>query len=388
MRKIVVFYLTILFFASCVPNQKQEVSIEILPNNATSILIEEHISHIEIIPLETTTTSLLRGVKTVKFVDNFIFIEDTGGSGVYAFDRTGKFISKIGSRGEGPESYISIATFFVDEKNRYVVLIDNMREAFIKHDFYGNFQYRQQVSLEAIGFPFQALWMKDNSLLLNQLISRHEGIVAYILMECFDSQETSRFFPYYPITAENYMTDFANPPMVRASDGSINLIMPLNDTIFNFHNGKITPRYRVEFSERRMAPRGSFSGTRIGNSFFDVMREYGGRGYFTGFTGIFETKNFILLNYRYRGVLMGYYLFDRRTGIGGYQRYTVNPGEFPFWRIISSHENAFVSAIDAESLLDMKEGFDRNAPNNTRLFEVLDSLQFDDNPVLLLYHMK
>jgi hypothetical protein len=391
MKKTTAFFLTI-FFVSCVSEKKQEINIEILPNNTTLMSIEEHVAYIEIIPLETVMASLLRGIKSVKFVDNFIFVEDIEGGRTYAFDRTGKFISKIGNEGQGPSDYTTNIAFFIDEENRQVVLIDNMRGALIKHDFYGRFQGLQRIEQRAVSFTNQALLNSDNnSLFLNHLIN-HRDNIAYTVLSGYDFHHIERFFPYNPIAAENYGVGFSNHPMTRTSDGSVNLIMPLNDTIYNFHNGTITPKYRVEFPEKRMrmAPKDRFK-TTIENSFFRMMIEYGRQGYFTGFTGIFETENKILLNYRHKGIFMGYYLYDKISEQGGYEQYTIEAGLFPFWMIISSHDNFLVSAMDAESLFALKdsmEDLDKSDSNNARLFEVVDNLQYDDNPVLLLYHMK
>lgn len=393
MRSLFSFCLIILL-VSCVSERNKGSDIEILPNNAASVSIMDHVERIEIIPLETITESLLRDIKSVKFADGFIFVEDSRG-GVFSFERNGGFVSQVGNRGQGPEEHLSSLAFFVDEENRHVVLIDVVKEALIKHDFYGRFQGLHRVPLVAIREVQDALLMEDGTLLLNHMIITvpHVEDIAYTALSGSYFQRRKTFFHYYPITAENYMVAFASHPMVRTSDGSVNLIMPLNDTIFNFYNGKVTPKYRVELPERRMrmAPRERFK-TQIGNNFFNVMFEYGRRGFFTGFTGIFGTENIILLEYRYQGVLLGYYLFDRVSGQGGYTLYSQEPDEFPVGIVIASHDNFFVSAKDPQDLLlmkdDLRENLDPTISHNARLLEVLDNLQFDDNPVLFLYHMK
>ena len=389
LNKCIIFGL-LMFLISCAPEKEQVSDIKVLPNNSTAISVLDHVEYVEIIALETVVESLLRNVISVQFADDFIFVSDTDGS-VFSFKRCGRFVARIGRRGQGPEDHLSSLAFFVDERNRHVVLIDVARRAFIKHDFYGRFQGVQQIPLEAIRETQNALLMDDGTLLLNRAIMTMLGETnrAYTALSGYNFQYIEMFSPYYPITAENHMMVFSNHPMVRTGDGGVNFIMPINDTIFNFHNGKVIPKYRVELPERRMrmAPRERFQ-TTIENNLFSMMFYYGHRGYFTGFTGIFETDNFILLNYRRHGIVMAHYFYDRRSGIGGYALYSTPPGKLPFHPVIFSNGNAFVSAIEAEALLDLKEGFDRNDPNNTRLFEVLDNLQFDDNHVLLLYHMR
>lgn len=68
--------------------------------------------------------------------DSIIFVSEFGK--LYTFTREGKFVSQISRKGEGPEEYIVLSSFYIDNKKQQVTIIDNYKNVLINYDFMGN----------------------------------------------------------------------------------------------------------------------------------------------------------------------------------------------------------------------------------------------------------
>lgn len=78
------------------------------------IMLNELASDIRYVPLETTDDCLMN--------NEFYIMQYTGEdiitSGIFHFDKNGKFLNKIGSKGQGPEEYLQGLFAFGDWKNK------------------------------------------------------------------------------------------------------------------------------------------------------------------------------------------------------------------------------------------------------------------------------
>jgi hypothetical protein len=185
------------------------------------------------------------------------------------------------------------------------------------------------------------------------------------------------------------MLAFSKYPIAKSEEG-VDFIMPLNDTVFNCLNEKFSPKYVIEHTQKMVSAKScqlSFD-----NSFMSFCIEYGKNGYFTGFSEIFETKEHILLNYKVSGVFPGCYLVNKNHSEGKYYKHYFDGkvNKFPFFNIISTDGNSFISVVQPEDLLRLKGNIANNSkdPYLKKLKEVIDNLRDDDNPVMIFYELK
>ena len=81
-------------------------------NKAPILKTSQFVDDIEFVPLEITDDCLLSNhLKTIVVTSKDIIVYDY--EGCYRFDRSGKFLNKIGSRGQGPGEYMVHTTFRV-----------------------------------------------------------------------------------------------------------------------------------------------------------------------------------------------------------------------------------------------------------------------------------
>lgn len=75
---------------------------------------------LEYVPLETTENSLIKYVNQLTVMKQHILVND--GCGYLLFSRQGKFICRVGSRGNGPGEFICGNCYDIDEENERIYI--------------------------------------------------------------------------------------------------------------------------------------------------------------------------------------------------------------------------------------------------------------------------
>jgi hypothetical protein len=332
---------------------------------------------VDMVPLETTEKCLLGPIQQIQVADSLLFILDS--YRLYIFSLEGKFISEVGSKGQGPTDYIGISAYYVDKQNHCVNIFDNFLSSQIKYDFAGKFISSQKR-------PEISKWInsirkdRNGDFLMCFSVNPQEDI-AYRVMK--DNRITP-VFAFGPITVTDHMFPISLQKQSMAEiNGDIDFIMPLCDTIFSFSEGVIKAKYIVD-TPQPMAPRSHIE-TSLKKPFSLFLLKYGQEGYFCGFSNIFETKDKILLRCQPEGILEGFYLGDKNTLEGNY--YVLNFPEdlvdVPMFPIICAFDNVFVAQFEVQNLIGIRTVINPKNPLN----EVIDKLDEEDNPVLFFYYM-
>ena len=157
----------------CSSNKKQEpISKSGVPvinlsedvSTVLSLLLSESAEKLEIVPLEMTDQSMLGEIRRIQVTDHNIWIDHGREFYIYRFSRSGKFLNKIGSIGQGPGEYTTYSTFLVDEDKKEVYIIANTNGV-LAYDFEGNFK-RKIVDVQIILQLFSSVY--DQYILNNQ----------------------------------------------------------------------------------------------------------------------------------------------------------------------------------------------------------------------------
>lgn len=377
---VLALFLCSLIMVSCHQPVKEGV-IEVISNlNVSEEPLQEALiyKNVKIVKLETTPSSLLGNINRIEMNDSLIFVLEYGKLSIFTLD--GKFISQVGKKGEGPDEYIVLSSFYIDNKKQQVTIIDNYKNTMIHYDFSGKYVSTFSVPKGLFENCHYTLLTEDEKLLTYNMMSMRDT-KAYSLFD-IEKQKTESYFSYQPITIGNYMYPFSWHPMAR-TDKDIDIIMPLCDTIYTYSvaSSFFEPKYIVE-TPRKMAPKNKIR--KNTPSYNEDLGKLSEQGFFTGFTGIFETDTKVLLDYKHGGVSRGFFLFDKSTKTGHYYLSSWNKKctSLPFFRTIHAYKNVFVGCAEASSLLELENIQDK------QILESIKDLQEDDNPCLILYEFE
>ncbi|MCF2691004.1 6-bladed beta-propeller [Bacteroides fragilis] len=173
MKHMFLLLIGVFVLLGCSSNKKQEpISKSGIPvinlsedvSTVPSLLLSEVAEKLEIVPLEMTDESVLSDITEMQVTDHNIWIDHGREFYIYRFSRTGKFLNKIGSIGQGPGEYTNYSTFLVDEDKKEVYIIANTNGV-LAYDFEGNFK-RKIVDIQMILQLFSSPY--DQYILNNQ----------------------------------------------------------------------------------------------------------------------------------------------------------------------------------------------------------------------------
>ena len=90
-----------------------------------TLYMSDYFESIEYIPLETRAECLIGGNPTIYVTNEFIVVINLREQECYIFDRQfGKFIRKIGNRGQGPEDYLKIPNGIIVNEQEKTIFFD------------------------------------------------------------------------------------------------------------------------------------------------------------------------------------------------------------------------------------------------------------------------
>ena len=179
-----ILLLLIITLLGCSSNKKQEpISKSGVPvinlsedvSTVPSLLLSEAAEKLEIVPLEMTDESVLSDITEMQVTDHNIWIDHGREFYIYRFSRSGKFLNKIGSIGQGPGEYTTYSTFLVDEDKKEVYIIANTNGV-LAYDFEGNFK-RKIVDIQTILQLFSSVY--DQYILNNQKFFATQNFALY-----------------------------------------------------------------------------------------------------------------------------------------------------------------------------------------------------------------
>ena len=113
------------------------------------LLLSEFIDSIEYIQLETTNDCLMpyHGLGRKVLIDCLLIFYDR--YSILTFNAvSGKFLNKIGKKGQGPGEYVQIQDLCIDKDNNRIVLKDSGKQAILTYNYEG--KYLGNISFENI----------------------------------------------------------------------------------------------------------------------------------------------------------------------------------------------------------------------------------------------
>jgi len=104
--------------------------IDIEQTNLSSVF-----KRVKTIILETNKDALIGSIGSIQVFGDMIFIQDKNSyGGIFVFNKAGKFIRRIGKKGQGPGEYVQSIDFTIDKKNKLIYLLDLPSQNILKYN--------------------------------------------------------------------------------------------------------------------------------------------------------------------------------------------------------------------------------------------------------------
>ena len=264
----------------CSSNKKQEpISKSGVPvinlsedvSTVPSLLLSEVAEKLEIVPLEMTDESVLSDITEMQVTDHNIWIDHGREFYIYRFSRSGKFLNKIGSIGQGPGEYTNYSTFLVDEDKKEVYIIANTNGV-LAYDFEGNFKRKIvdiQMILQLFASPYDQYILNNQKFFATQNFGLYRPIdkdSLWSFVSLGDDFQKKKYFknPAHVGKEEQIIANRANMDRmvnywmeyltsVDTYNGQLTLKYPDTDTIYCYDDAtnQLLPQYAIFTDEEK-----------------------------------------------------------------------------------------------------------------------------------------
>lgn len=327
------------------------------------------------IPLETTKDFLIGSViDRLDICDHKIYILDRQSNSVFIFSDDGKFKRAIHDVGRGPKQYLQLASMYISEENKNIILYCRQLHRFLYYDLEGN----------ALGVKNAILWFKDFSMFPS-------GEYCYYLDKAYDNSEMLL------ITDANKNIP---TPVKKGIDGMSNinpnvnyftswsyfkdfqeakLIMPaFKDTLYQFTKDTVFAKYALNYGSHKVPPDYFRSNT---DFLLKKLEKDGNKAYYS-LGDFFETANFVGF-----GLITGKESHDlvyfKRTGNIYFGKIRDNSSGISIYSPVMTLGSKLISYMSPDHLLYIFEK-NKGKKQPDDFVDVCKKIKKNDNPVVLL----
>lgn len=362
----IIFIVQLLFFGACKEEKTMVIGVEkTLDFDALNIdsLLYKKIGKVKFLALDVNDESDVYEVDKMVVKNNLIFIGDFHSGKIVVYDMNGKIKFVLHGKGGGPQEYLELKSFAVDDQNIYI--LDNFRHCMNVYDCYTG-EFKDSKKLSFVAWDIEVL--SDDYLIfafvpLSGGVLNRDQPLYKIFVTDKELHVINMFFKYEKEDCEfigktTYFTSIQNGVIfssMASDDFTIFLgVDSVRRIAVNFEN-KIPPKYRANK-----------------NKIFE-----------NGYDYIAQTPrscaNYIAFEFSVGDDFISY-VYDESEGC-----FLTNPAidsHNYFLYPAASFENVFVSYLDNYSLYQelVDTGFERATPK-------IESHLQNEGAILLLYIM-
>lgn len=363
MRLFLLFAIALL--CSC-SRQEQSSNIKTLSFGDNNEFDINDVMACKFIPLETSEDCLISKVEQIIINENKIYI-NSGKDKLLVFDTSGKFITQIGNKGNGPGEYRSIWNFHVDNKKQILTVADAGQNRII---YYSLGDYRH-IETKTLFYFTDCCWLSDNN-------------IAWLFWGGYESKDKDRY--YIKITDERLNElkllhpldyKFTYPVLCGSQFYTLNqksyLNLPYTPAIYEITSQSITPSYRLSLGQHKFAPSEWMEKEAERDYSAIVQTDY------ISSQNVKETDNYISVSYYAKGANAFIGFYNKKTGqsckypLPEFIRHTGLTGTDI---VVDTFKDSFITCLDASVL--------KRYPNSkiAKLKIISENINEEDNPVI------
>ena len=313
MKHMSLLLIGVFVLLGCSSNKKQEpmsksgvpvINLSEDVSTVPSLLLSEAAEKLEIVPLEMTDESVLSDITEMQVTDHNIWIDHGREFYIYRFSRTGKFLNRIGSIGQGPGEYVNYLTFLVDEDKKEVYIFSTNNGVLV-YDFEGGFK-KQISDFQTMVGMFSSIYkqyiLNDHKFFAIQNFGLYRSVdkdSLWSFVSLDDNFQKKRLFknPVHVGKEEQIIANRANMDRmvnywmeyltsVDIYNGQLTLKYPDTDTIYCYDDAtnQLLPQYAIFTDEEK----GDYEATHL---WFKDRKAF---DYFSIFS-YYPTKDFVYL---------------------------------------------------------------------------------------------
>jgi hypothetical protein len=383
-KKIYAIVFMSIHLLSCSKHKMTDLeTIHIDLNNLNEIInTSDYFNNRKIISLETTNESVLYKIDKLFVSSNKLFLLDKRLKSVLVFNENGNFLFKIHKPGKGPGEFQDITDFYINEKNKFIIISSSRPARLIYFDFSGKYLY----DIRLLNYFSEFTMVKDHFISYNPpSIDNKNCVIEYSgknpnKKKCYLPKKNSKkinFIGSYPHIVKNkkaYFTQLFDYNVYQLNE---NQVMP----VFYIDYGKeniVTREVYEDFSDNAIKFMGFlFKEQKIcGTTDFRETEDY-------FLFSPYPRGNLILLSKTDSKLIYIDKFYDKELGITctDYKPHCGSEYNSIFFHFpAESFKSLITGAREEESYQNLEEF--------NRALKIADQINIEDNPVLIRYDFK
>lgn len=336
------------------------------------------------IPLESSENSLMGQYRDACIYENRIFIHDIETNMVYIFTMQGKFINKVGKRGNGPGEFFQPESMAIDPFRNQLLVYDT----FIRKIFYftldGEFLHADRMAIRS-NQNFKVISPNLIAFGVNRTRENPqlEEINKYNIIYT-DSALNVRGGVYRE--EENYIPYFSLPSF-SSNNRQVYYTPPYASDVYEFVEDTLEHKFHLDYSgwenHFNLDELKALDANKKGKYYYNSIHVS---------PPVLSNNRFLFFETITEESLDHFHsYYDKVTGkILSFNIYTMeSENDLLFTTVLAGYEDYFIGYVPASSLIYLKEERDKKGiAMKPEISNMIDSLQTDDNDVLVLFKLK
>lgn len=381
MKKSLLLSVIVLFIYSCGAGDNEssngakllDFNLETTTKNPIDIFTTKYIK------LETNENCIIGGVGKTISTDKYIFISDYRQDKLMVFDHRGKFVGNVGRKGKGPEEYIYLGSFSIDEYNSHVIISDPNTKKVLRYSLNNGFEFISSSEVVPTSGSIEVL--KSGNIISNNSFRKRDVEMSKKDFTLFDKNykvlNSYIEVDYYPFASTGPSTS------LYKVNGNVFGYSQYESTIYKLSEKAPIPFYEISFGSELLAPLSFHQDN--GETGFKIITRLRESGYIP-FYSIRETSIGICIEYGIDTKDEEYLGFwDKESD----KTYTYEVKDFgkqmqigEFSNMSGTISDYFVTPIN---VIDVKLAIKEGTEINEELSNLIDESKEDDNPILMLF---
>ena len=321
----------------------------------------------------------LGDIQKIFVEDSLIFISSD--DNLYSFNMDGSLHARYGMKGRASNEYLYLSAYYIDTNSRQVCVIDGTQGKLLYFGYDGSFIRKAECNaLKSLIYDVRLL--SDGRLFVHNYIYNDSGLL-YSIVDLKDG--SVRELKSVPFSTDN-TAEFCGEHMCNIFDGKLYYIAPFEPAIYVLDGDKETSWRQIPGVDN--VPGKNELKNITDFNFFKAFNMYN-EDEFVGFTGLYETGSFILMNELHE---INYYIIDKSTGKQKRYRYSLEDDvkTLPVKNIRAAYQDWFIGIGKVMSLMQLREDLPEKTsdPFLKKFKDVADKTTLESNPCLFFYKIK
>lgn len=221
-----------------------ENTIDLDVGNSEKLDFKKYFDSVKYVALETTKEALIGEITKMYIANNHIIIFDQKSMNIFLFGFDGKFVRKIGKKGEGKDEYSFINDIQFDKERMLILVHERFRNSIYTYDLHGNLLRKTEKS----SIEFNSFFKTKEGFWVYSCFSKGNPNCYNLTLLSPDLQNIKK--QYFP--QKEFVNVTFSPTFVNNEQGRLFFYYPSSNIVYEISRTETLPFLQINFGDRTL----------------------------------------------------------------------------------------------------------------------------------------